>query len=162
MHKVRKYLQIGEPACLFCFPQGNKNGGGHDTRRRRLSVAPSGNCGVPGEFPGHARTALRQSVGRHECPGEELLQGLGVVGGDEIHSPCDAGHHVLHRVDRPYVRDHAVGMCLLDPSRIARISREAVVDTPMPSCRTAAGARSPFRYCTMAPGRALTMRLQVV
>lgn len=51
--------------------------------------------------------------------------------------PCDAGHHVLHRVDRPYVRDHAVGMCLLDPSRIARISREAVVDTPdavLPDC----------------------------
>ena len=56
MHKVRKYLQIGEPACLFCFPQGNKNGGGHDTRRRRLSVAPSGNCGVPGKIPGHRRT----------------------------------------------------------------------------------------------------------
>lgn len=51
--------------------------------------------------------------------------------------PCDAGHHVLHRVDRPYVRDHAVGMCLLDPSRIARISRKAVVDTPdavLPDC----------------------------
>jgi len=42
MHKVRKYLQIGEPACLFCFPQGNKNGGGQHTRPPRLSGAPSG------------------------------------------------------------------------------------------------------------------------